>query len=247
MTFPSTLGHSGLSESRWRPGMRANFGPLFERLSIMKRIMGTAVGICLLAASQVVAQTPEKQAVETTTKQTLPGVTLKTETQSVSGTVKEYEVGKKIKLSGPDDKSYSFDLGENARVEGKIVVGQMATVKYTKGTDGKETVAVVSEATANAVTAAAAPKMHSESITKSSGPAATTKTKTETVIGVVKEYEAGKSIKVTGPKTKNYSFDLTDMVALKTEVSVGERVKVTFTKSDNGDKATTIVAYPRKA
>jgi uncharacterized OB-fold protein len=226
--------------------MRANFGPRFERLSIMKRITLAAVGLCLLAASPAFSQTPEKKAVETTTKQTLPGVTLKSETQSVSGTVKEYEAGKKIKLSGPDDKSYSFELVENGKVEGKIVVGQMATVQYTKGTDGKETVTVLSEATANAVTAADAPKMHSETVTKSSGPDATTKTKTETVVGVVKEYEAGKSIKVTGPKTKVYSFDLTEMAALKTEVSVGERVKVTFTKSDNGDKATTIVAYPHK-
>jgi hypothetical protein len=229
--------------------MRANFGPLFERLSIMKRIriMGAAVSVCLLAGSQVFAQVPEKKAVETTTKQTGPGPTVTTDMQSVSGTVKEYEVGKKIKLSGPGDKSYSFDLGENAKVEGTIVVGQMATVKYTKGTDGKESVMVLSEATANAVTAADAPKMVSESTTKVTGPAATTKTKTETVVGTVKEYEAGKSIKVTGPKSKVYSFDLKDMVALKTEVSVGERVKVTFTKSDNGDKVTTILAYPHKA
>ena len=212
----------------------------------MKRITIAAVGLCVLAAAQVVAQTADKKAVETTTKQTLPGVTLKTETQSVSGTVKEYEAGKKIKLSGPDDKSYSFDLSETATVEGAIVVGQMATVKYTKATDGKETVSVVSEATASAVTAAQAPKMHSETVTKSTGPEATTKTKTETVVGVVKEYEAGKSIKVTGPETKVYSFDLTEMVALKTEVSVGERVKVTFTKSESGSKATTIVAYPAK-
>jgi hypothetical protein len=122
----------------------------------------------------------------------------------------------------------------------------MATVKYTKGTDGKESVVAVSEATANAVTAADAPKMHSESVTKSSSPTASTKTKTETVVGTVKEYEAGKSIKVTGPRSKDYSFDLTDMAVQKKAVTVGERVKVTFTKSDNGDKATTVVAYPRK-
>ena len=212
----------------------------------MKRIIGTAVGVCLLAGSQAIAQTPEKQAVETTTKQTGIGATLKSETQSVSGTVKEYEAGKKIKLSGPGDKSYSFDLDENARVEGSIVVGQMATVKYNKGTDGKETVSVVSEAPANALTAADAPKMHSESTMKESGPAATTKTKTEVVVGTVKEYEAGKSIKVTGPDAKDYSFDLTDMATPKKAVTVGERVKVTFTKSDGGSKATTIVAYPPK-
>jgi hypothetical protein len=251
MTLPSTLGRFRLSDSRRRQGMRANFGPLFERLSIMKRIMGVglgaAVSLCLLAGSQAVAQTPDKQAVETTTKQTGPGTTLKTDTQSVSGTVQEYEAGKKIKLSGPGDKSYAFDLGENAKVEGTIVVGQMATVKYSKGTDGKESVMVVSEATANAVTAADAPKMHSESTTKSSGPAASTKTKKEVVVGTVKEYEAGKSIKVTGPNSKDYNFDLTDMVALKTALTVGERVKVTFTTSDSGAKATTIVAYPHKA
>ncbi len=213
----------------------------------MKRIIGTAAGLCLLAASHAVAQVPEKQVVETkTTMETLPGATLKTETQSVSGTVKEYEAGKKIKLSGPGDKSYSFDLADSATVEGTIVVGQMATVKYTKGTDGKESVVAVSEATANAVTAADAPKMHSESVTTSSSPTASAKTKTETVVGVVKEYEAGKSIKVTGPKSKDYSFDLTDMGSLKKAVSVGERVKVTFTKSDDGSKATTIVAYPHK-
>ena len=212
----------------------------------MKRVIGTAAGVCLLAASQVFAQTPEKKAVETTTKQTGPGPNLKTEAQSVSGTVREYEAGKKIKLSGPGDKTYSFDLSENARVEGVIVVGQMATVNYTKGTDGKETVVAVSEATANAVTAAGAPKMHSESTTKMSGETASMETKTEVVVGIVKEYEAGKSIKVTGPDSKDYSFDLSDMVPLKKTVTVGERVKVTFTKSDNGDKATTIVAHPGK-
>ena len=212
----------------------------------MKKILGTAISVCLLAGAQALAQTPEKQAVETTTKQTGVGANLKSETQSVSGTVKAYEAGKSIKLSGPGDKSYSFDLGENARVEGSIVVGQMATVKYTKGTDGKETVSVLSEATANAQTAATAPKMHSESTMTESGPAGNTKTTTETVIGTVKEYEAGKSIKVTGPDAKDHSFDLTDMAVLKTPVTVGERVKVTFTKSDGGSKATTIVAHPHK-
>jgi hypothetical protein len=227
--------------------MRANLGPLFERLSIMKRILGGAVGLFLLAGSLAVAQAPDKKVVETTTKQTGPDATLKTETQSVSGTVQQYEAGKKIKLSGPGEKSYSFDLSENAKVEGTIVVGQMAKVQYSKGADGKENVSVVSEATANAMTAANAPKMYSESTTKNSGPAASTETKTDVLIGVVKEYEEGKSIKVTGPKSKDYTFDLTDMATLKKAVTVGERVKVTFTKSDNGDKATTIAPYPGKA
>jgi hypothetical protein len=127
-----------------------------------------------------------------------------------------------------------------------IVVGQMATVRFSKGTDGKESVIAISEATANAVIAADAPKMHSESTTKMSAAPAGAEMKKEVVIGVVKEYEAGKSVKVTGPDSKDYSFDLTDMAPLKKTVTVGERVKVTFTKSDNGDKATTIVSHPGK-
>ena len=210
----------------------------------MKRILGAAVGVCLLAGSQAIAQTPEKKAVETTTKQTGIGATLRTETQSVSGTVTKYEAGKTIKLAGPGDQSYTFDLGENVRVEGAIVVGQMATVKYNKGTDGKETVAVISEA--NALTAAEAPKMRSESTMTESGQAASTMPKSEVVIGTVKAYEAGKSIKVTGPDAREYSFDLSEMAAPKNAVTVGERVQVTFTKSDGGSKATSIVAYPHK-
>lgn len=212
----------------------------------MKRITGAIAGLCFLAGTQAFAQAPEKKAVETTTRQTGPGPTLSTDVQSVTGTVKSYEAGKKIKLSGPGNKSYAFDLTENSRLEGTIVVGQIATVKYSKATDGKENVSVVSGATANAMTAADAPKMHSESTVKSTGPDASAKTKTEVVVGVVKEYEAGKSIKVTGPHSKDYSFNLTDMAALTIPVSVGERVKVTFTKSDNGDKVTTILAHPHK-
>lgn len=216
----------------------------------MKRIAGAAIAVCFLVGGTAGAQSTqpqEKSHTESTTKHTGPGPDTKMKTETVVGTVKEYEAGKKIKLSGPDDKSYAFDLGEGAAVEGVIVVGQMATVQYTKGTDGKETVAVVSDATRNAVTAADAPKVHAESVTKKTGPGANTKSETEVVIGTIKEYEAGKSIKVTGPKDKDYTFDLTGMPALKKAVTVGERVKVTYTKSDDGDKATTIVAYPHKA
>src|SRR4030095_15693204 len=201
MIFPPVdagpLHPLGVQATRRHAGQ---FRSVFERLRIMKRIIGTAIGLCLLAGSQAVAQVPEKKVVETTTKQTGPGATLKSEMQSVTGTVKEYEVGKKIKLSGPGDKSYAFDLGENARVEGTIVVGQMAKIQYTKDVDGKENVSVVSEATDNARAATDAPKVHSESTTKSSGPGESTNAKSEVVIGTVKEYEAGKSIKVTGPK-----------------------------------------------
>jgi hypothetical protein len=83
-----------------------------------------------------------------------------------------------------------------------------------------------------------------ESTTKEKTSEGTIKTKTLTVTGTVKDYEAGKEIEVTGPNDKNYTFKLDENVALKGPVEIGERVKVSYTKSDGGDKVTTVVAYP---
>ncbi len=83
-----------------------------------------------------------------------------------------------------------------------------------------------------------------ESTTKQKTSEGTIKTKTLTVTGIVKDYEAGKKITVTGPKDKDYTFDIDENVAMKGSIQVGERVKVSYTKSDGGDKLTTVVAYP---
>jgi hypothetical protein len=83
--------------------------------------------------------------------------------------------------------------------------------------------------------------MHSESTTKHTGPGPNTKVKTEVVVGSVKTYEAGKKITVTGPKDKDYSFDLDENVSMQgSTVNVGDKVKVTYVKGDNGMKATMI-------
>jgi len=86
--------------------------------------------------------------------------------------------------------------------------------------------------------------MHSESTTKHTGPGKNTKTKTEVVVGTVKTYEAGKKITVTGPKDKDYSFDLDENVSMAGgAVNVGDKVTVTYTKDNNGMKATTVAPY----
>jgi hypothetical protein len=217
----------------------------------MKRITGAAIAVCFLAGAGAGAQTnttqsQERAHTETTIKQKGPGPNTKVKLETVVGTVKEYEAGKKIKITGPGDKTYSFDLDdkkEMARVEGSIVVGQMAKVSYHKADDGTEHVAVISQATGGAQAEAAAPKMHTESTTKHTGPGPNTKVKTEVVVGTVKTYEAGKKITVTGPKNKDYSFDLDDNVAFQGDVAVGQRVKVTYTKTDGGDKITAVAPY----
>jgi RNA recognition motif-containing protein len=208
--------------------------------------------LAFLATGVALAQTK----VESVTKEKSAQGTSKTKTKTVTGAVKEYESGKKIKISGPGDKTYSFDLDENARIEGNIEVGRTAKVEYTKDNNGKERVTVLSEAAAAAEPSRSAAQsaetrashsggtMHVESTTKNKGPGPNTKVKTETVIGSVKEYEAGKKITVTGPKDKDYTFDLDENVAMKGSINVGERVKVSYTRSDGGDKVTTVVAYP---
>lgn len=73
-----------------------------------------------------------------------PGPDVKTKTETVVGTVKQYEAGKKIKVTGPGGKDVSFDLDTSVTVNGAIAVGQRVSVEYTKSNDGKEHVTVLS-------------------------------------------------------------------------------------------------------
>jgi hypothetical protein len=79
---------------------------------------------------------------ETTVHQ--PGPNTQTKTEIVVGTVKEFEPGRKITVTGPDDKDYSFGLREGVGMNGKVVVGSRVKVEYTKGNDGVDHVTVVS-------------------------------------------------------------------------------------------------------
>lgn len=94
---------------------------------------------------------------------------------------------------------------------------------------------------------AAAPKSHTETTTKASSPDGSAKVKTETVVGTVKAYTAGKKLTVTGPKKKTYSFDLDQETSMTGDVAIGDRVKVTYTKVDGKKKVSIVAAYTGKA
>src|SRR5947208_16594291 len=97
----------------------------------MKRILGIAAALCFLAGAQAaLAQT--KLHTESKTKQTGPGPNVKTKTETVVGTVKDYEAGKKIKLTGPNNKDFSFDLDKAVAVKGEVAGGQRAKAECTK-------------------------------------------------------------------------------------------------------------------
>jgi len=215
----------------------------------MKRILSVVAAACFVGsvAAGARAQTDTRTHEETTTKQSGPSGKSKVKTESVTGIVKAYEAGKKIEISGPDNKNYSFDLKEDARVQGTIVVGEKAKVEYTKSSDGTRMVQVVSQASKEDMKGATEPRTHMESVSKEKGLIGTSKVKTEVVIGTVKTYEEGKKITVTGPKNKDYSFDLDEQVKIAGPVSVGERVKVTYTKGDIGERVTVLAPYKGKA
>ena len=107
----------------------------------MKRIFGIASVLCFLAGAQAaLAQTTAHT--ETKMKRTGPGPNVKVKTETVIGTVKEYEAGKRIKVTGPNDKDVSFDLDQNASIKGTIAVGQRVKVEYTKGDMGNHVTVV---------------------------------------------------------------------------------------------------------
>jgi len=214
----------------------------------MKKLSTLAVAALFAAGVSGVAMAQEKTHSETTTKQKGPGPDMKTKSETVTGTVKSYSAGKTIKVEGPGGKNYSFDLDEAARVEGNVAEGSMVKVTYYKSSDGREHVTVLSEAKgphgAHMMGAAngqpAGERVHSESTTKQTGPGPDAKSKTEVVIGNVKKYEAGKKITVEGPKDKDYTFDLDEAASVNPNVAVGQKVKVTYTKGNNGQKVTMI-------
>ena len=214
---------------------------------MIKRMLGVAAAACFLVGSQAaLAQTTVHT--ESKMKQTGPGPDTKIKSEKVVGTVKEYEAGKKIKISGPNDKIYSFDLDGAVRVDGVVNVGQMAQVEWTKE-NGRERVTVIApfglgtqSSTVKTVKTmpAAGHDMHMKSEVTTHQPGPDVKTKTEVVVGTVKEFEPGRKIKVIGPKDKDFSFDLDQSVTMNGVVAVGQRVRVEYTKGDMGNHVTVL-------
>ena len=214
---------------------------------MIERVIGLAAAACFVVGSQA-APAQTKVHTESKTKQTGPGPDTTIKSEKVVGTVKEYEAGKKIKISGPNDKIYSFDLDEAVRVDGAVTVGQMAQVEWTKES-GRERVTVIapfglgiqsSIVKTKPVAPVGGHAMHMKSEVTTHQPGPNVKTKTEVVVGTVKEYEPGKKIKVTGPNDKDVSFDLDGSVTINGAVAVGQRVKVEYTKGDLGNHVTVL-------
>ena len=82
-------------------------------------------------------------------------------------------------------------------------------------------------------------KTEEKKVTTSDG---TAKSKSHTIVGTVKEYEAGKELKVlVGKKTHSYSLDSkTVNTIVDPSVAVGSKVKIIETKNAEGIKTLTV-------
>lgn len=86
-------------------------------------------------------------------------------------------------------------------------------------------------------------RVHTESKTKQAGPGPNVVTKTETVTGVVRAYQAGKKIEIAGPNDKRYSFDLDGGARIDGPVTVGQMARVDWVKRDGRERVTVIAPY----
>ena len=98
------------------------------------------------AAQTNTADTSGKTMAQTTeTKHTGPGPNTRTKGKKVIGTVKSLEAGKKIVVTGPENKDYSFDLDDKdmtANVDPAIAVGNKVEVIESTDDAGKKTLKV---------------------------------------------------------------------------------------------------------
>lgn len=221
----------------------------------MKHVLGVVAAVFFVAGVPVAAQ-EKKVHIESRTTQSGPGPDSKVKKEITIGTVTEYVAGRKLKVVGPNDKTYSFDLDGNARVEGAITVGQTVTVQWTKEDNGREHVRVLSGpgSTKGAAEMAMQPKpdpgldVHTKSKKTVHQPGPDVTTKTETVVGTVKEYEPGKKIKVTGPGGDDRTFDLDQAVIVRGKVGAGSRVQIEYVKTDDGLEHVKVVSVaPKKS
>lgn len=210
-------------------------------------LLAATAAVCFLAGPQA-ATAQGKVRIESKVEQKGPGADVKVRRELTTGTVREYEAGSKIELAGPGDKTYTFDLDENARVVGTITPGAMATVEWTKDDAGTERVTVLTgrgstKGAAEMATRepASGHEMHMKSETTMHRPGPDVKRKTEMVVGTVRKYEPGRKITVTGPNHKDVTFDLGEGVGTKGDVAVGRRVRVEYTKADDGSEHVTVV------
>ena len=179
---------------------------------------------------------------ETTTKTDGPGPDTKTKTEWVTGTVKDYEAGKKIKIEGPGGKDYSFDLDENR-----------ATCRARSWSARRPRSATASRPTASsrspssprpAPTRRRRPRRRGRT-PRSADEADRTRTGCQDEDRSRRRHGQGLRARQEdqghGPGRQGLLVrPRRGCHGVQGNVAVGERVKVTYTKTANGDKVTTI-------
>jgi hypothetical protein len=82
----------------------------------------------------------EQEGSATTMKETGPGENVKTTVET--GVVTKYQPGQELEIQPADGNMHDFDLEDDVKIEGAIVVGQPVTVTYTD-VGGKKHVTII--------------------------------------------------------------------------------------------------------
>lgn len=119
----------------------------------MKRLqIGTLISVVSLVAGIALARQSDSTASgstatesKSTTKTKSPSGTTKTKSHSATGTVKEFESGKKLVVTTANKKNRSWDLDDKDTtydVDSTIAVGSKVSVLEKTDADGKKSVSV---------------------------------------------------------------------------------------------------------
>jgi hypothetical protein len=157
----------------------------------------------------------------------------------VKGVVVRLEPGKVMVVRGADMKEVTYTLSPDLTVPSTVVVGQPVEFETMRGTGDTW---VVTRVTTTTMPDGSVARTTERTSTDDMGTQTTTRT--TTIDGVVKTYEAGKSITLTRPDGTTVTYVVNDRSQLPADLAVGKRVFIrTVPVTGSNDLAVEHVTY----
>jgi hypothetical protein len=160
----------------------------------------------------------------------------------MKGVVVRLEPGKVMVVRGPDMKEMTYTLSPDLTVPSTVVVGQPVEFETMRGTGDTW---VVTRVTTTTMPDGSVQRTTDRTTTDDMGTRTTTRT--TTIDGVVKTYDAGKSITLTRPDGTMVTYVVNDRSQLPADLAVGKKVYIrTVPVTGSNDLAVEQVTYTTK-
>jgi hypothetical protein len=159
--------------------------------------------------------------------------------EHMKGVVVRLEPGKVMVVRGADMKEVTYTLSPDLSLPATVVVGQPVEFETMRGTGDTW---VVTRVTTTTMPDGSVQRTTERTSTDDMGTPTTTRT--TTIDGVVKTYEAGKSITLTRPDGTTVTYVVNDRSQLPADLAVGKRVFIrTVPLTGSNDLAVEHVTY----